>query len=167
VVTAQDGSQLVELCRAAPPDLVIADIKMPGLDGIEAAVQINAAKETPVILVSGFHDPALLERAEADHIMAYLIKPVGEPDVQAAVALAMRRFEQYQAIRWEAASLRQALEDRKVVERAKGAVMRRLRVDEGEAYRRLRELTSDNYRKLVDVSREVLGAEEVFRQLEA
>jgi response regulator NasT len=166
VVTAATGKQLAEQCQTVKPDLVLTDIKMPDMDGIAAAAAINAHKETPVILVSAHHDAELLVRAGADHIMGYLVKPVNQADVEAAVSLAMYRFEQFQALRREAASLRQALEDRKVVERAKGIVMRRLGVGEEEAYRRLRKLASDHNRKLADLARSVTKADEVFQQLE-
>jgi response regulator NasT len=166
VVVAANGRQLAEQCRILKPDLVLTDIKMPDMDGIDAANAINGEKETPVILVSAHHDAELLERAGADHIMGYLIKPVNQADVEAAISLAMHRFTQFQAIRREAASLRQALEDRKVIERAKGAVMRRLRVEEDEAYRRLRKLASDRNLKLVELAQTILSAEQVFRDLE-
>jgi response regulator NasT len=166
VVAASNGRQLVEQCRVLKPDLIVTDIKMPDMDGIDAAAQVSADKETPVILVSAHHDAELLERAGADHIFGYLIKPVTSADVETAIAMAMRRFEQFQAIRHEAASLRQALEDRKVIERAKGILMRRLGVGEEEAYRRLRKLASDRNHKLVDLARTVVQAEQVFQQLE-
>jgi response regulator NasT len=166
VVAAANGRQLAEQCRLLQPDLVLTDIKMPDLDGIDAAVQINTGREVPVILVSGYHDAELLERAGADHIMAYLIKPVSQADVEAAIALAMRRFQQYQAVRREAADLKQALEDRKVIERAKGIIMRRLSVGEDDAYRRLRKLASDRNRKLVDLAQTIVKADEVFEALE-
>ena len=98
--------------------------------------------------------------------MAYLVKPVKEADVAAAVTVAMMRFRQYQAVRKEAPDLRQALEDRKAIERAKGALMKRLRVDEDEAFRRLRRKASADNLKLVEAARRVLAAEEVFRQME-
>ncbi len=166
VVTAQTGRQLTEQCRLLKPDLILTDIRMPDMDGIDAAVEVNAEHETPVILVSGHHDAGLLERAEADHIMGYLIKPVGSEDVETAIAVAMRRFEQYQAVRKEAGDLRQALEDRKVIERAKGILMRRLQLDEEEAYRRLRRVASDRNLKLVNLARTIVQAEEVFQPLE-
>jgi response regulator NasT len=165
VVTAASGRQLVEQCRLLHPDLILTDIKMPDLDGIEAAVQVNADKSVPVILVSGYHDAALLERAGVDDIMAYLVKPVSQAGVEAAIVLALRRFEQFQAVRREAADLKQALEDRKVIERAKGIVMRRLRVSEDDTYRRLRNLATDHNLKLVDVAQTSLQADEVFETL--
>jgi response regulator NasT len=166
VVAAGNGRQLAEVCRAVSPDLVITDVKMPDLDGIDAARQINQDREVPVILVSAFHDAELLARTSAPHIMAYLTKPVKASDLQAAVAVALQRFGQYQEARTEAANLRQALEDRKLIERAKGIVMRRLGVEEGEAYRRLRQLASTRNRKLPEIAQTVLRAEELFAAME-
>ena len=125
VAVAQTGRELVERCRAMRPDLVITDIKMPDLDGIEAAVAICRDEPIPVILVSAYHHPQLFKRAQGDHILAYLVKPTKQADLEAAIAIAMQRFEQFQALRKEAADLRQALEDRKVIERAKGLLMKR------------------------------------------
>ncbi len=166
VVAAENGRQLAEQCRALGPDLVITDVKMPDLDGLEAAAEVNRQKETPVIVVSAYHDPELLRRAEASHVMAYLIKPVTQPALEAAIATAMARFEHYQAARKEAATLRQALEDRKVIERAKGIVMRRVGVQEDEAFRRLRKLASDQNRKLAEVALTIVKADEVFQALD-
>ena len=125
--------------RATRPDLVITDIKMPDMDGIDAATQIYRERPIPVILVSAYHDPEFIRRAEADHILAYLVKPIKQADLEPAIALAMRRFEQFQALRKEAADLRQALEDRKVIERAKGILMKKAGLDEHDAFRRLAE----------------------------
>jgi response regulator NasT len=167
VVTAETGKGLIELCRASPPDLVVTDIRMPDLDGIEASVELNKVWETPVVLVSAYHGEELLARVgRVDHVLAYLVKPVKEEDVRAAVHLALSRFRQYQEVRKEAESLRQELEDRKLVERAKEAVMRRLGLDEWEAFRRLKRLASTGNCKVVEVAREVLAAEEVFRRVE-
>ena len=113
-----------------------------------------------------YHDPELFERAAADHVMAYLVKPIKQADLEPAIAMAMRRFEQFQALRREAADLRQALEDRKIIERAKGAVTRRVGVPEDDAYRLMHKMASDNNKKMVDVARQILTAEETFRSLE-
>ncbi len=166
VVAVADGRQLAELCRNAPPDLIISDIRMPGADGIEAAAEVNRAHPVPVILVSAYHDERLFARARAPHVMAYLVKPIRQPDLEAAIALAVPQFRHAQALAREAAEARQALEDRKVIERAKGSIARRLQVGEEDAFRRLRKRASDSNRKLVEVAREVLGAEEVFRSFE-
>jgi response regulator NasT len=166
VAVAETGRQLVEGCRAGRPDLIITDIKMPDMDGIEAAEEVNRDRHVPVILVSAHHEAELLVRAGADHIMAYLVKPIKAADLIAAIAMALRRFEQFQAVCAEAATLRHALEDRKVIERAKGAIMRRLGVPEAEAFDRLLRQASDRNRKLVEVAQEILTAEEIFQALE-
>src|SRR5207244_2992416 len=120
--------------RPFAPDLIITDIKMPDMDGIDAAVAVNRERETPVILVSAYADADFLRRTGEYPIMGYLIKPVKPADLENAIALAMTRFAQYQAVRKEARDLQQALDDRKVIERAKGVVMKRLCVDEQESF---------------------------------
>jgi response regulator NasT len=160
VAVAENGRELVEHCRAQQPDLVITDIKMPDMDGIDAATEIYRDRPIPVILVSAFHDPELIARAEADHIMGYLVKPIEQADLEPAIALATRRFEQFESLRREAADLRQALEDRKVIERAKGAIMKRGGLDEQEAFRRLQKLAADRCKKLIEIAHMILVAEE-------
>jgi len=166
VSVAESGKQLVAQVQATQPDLIVTDIKMPDLDGIEVAAQVNRQRPVPVILVSAHHDAELLSRSQNEHIMNYLVKPVSEPDLKTAIVLAMTRFKHYVALSKEAADLRQALEDRKVIERAKGSIMKRLRVDEDEAFRRLRKFASDHNQKLVEVGGRINSAEEIFHQLE-
>ncbi len=165
-VVAQSGRQLLELCRVAPPDLVISDIKMPDMDGLEAAEAINRERPMPVIVVSAHHDEDFRSRALREHIMAYLAKPIKQADLETAIEMAMMRFEHFSALRREASDLRQALDDRKLVERAKGVVMRRLAADEPDAFRRLRKIASHYNEKLVEIARRVLASEEVFADLE-
>jgi AmiR/NasT family two-component response regulator len=165
VGAARDGRELVELCRATEPDLVITDIKMPEVDGIEAAVQIYQDKPMPVILVSAHQNPNLAERADTDHVMAYLVKPIKQADLAPSIAVAMRRFEQFRTMRREADDLRQALADRKVIEKAKGLLMKKGRLDEAEAFHRLQKLASDKNRKLVEIASFILTAEEAFQPL--
>jgi response regulator NasT len=163
VVVAENGRELVERALTTHPDLVITDIKMPDMDGIDAATQLYQQRPVPVILVSAFHDADLIERAEGDHIMAYLVKPIKQSDLEPVIALVMRRFAQFQALRQEAADLRQALEDRKVIERAKGILMKRAGLDEQEAFRRLQKLASEESRKLIDIARMILVAEKAVQ----
>ena len=162
VAAAQDGRELVERCRALRPELVITDIKMPDMDGIEAARRLYREAPIPVILVSAHHDPEYLERAEADHILAYLVKPIKQADLEPAIAIAMRRFEQFQELHKEAADLKQALEDRKTIEKAKGILMVKTGLGEQDAFRRLQKLASDKNKKLVEIARIILTAEEAF-----
>ena len=166
VAVARDGRELVELCRTKSPDLVITDIKMPEMDGIDAAIQIYHEKPVPVILVSAFNDAALIERAESDHIMGYLVKPIKQADLAPTIAIAVHRFEQFKTLRQEAADLRQALANRKVIERAKGILMQKGKLDEPEAFRRLQKLASDKNQKLVAIASMIVTAEETFQSLE-
>lgn len=166
VQAVNDGQQLVELCATSRPDLILADVKMPGMDGIEAVQEVNRAGPVPVILITGHHGPDVLSRVGTDHVMAYLVKPVNQADVEAAVMLALMRFNQFRALQEETASLRQALEDRKLLERAKGIVMRRLRWDEDEAFRRIRKLANDKNRKIAEVAASIQKADEIFQALE-
>jgi len=163
VGVAANGKELVAQCLTLQPDLVITDIKMPDMDGIEAAVAIYQHRPIPFILVSAHHDPELIKRAEADHIMGYLVKPIKQPDLEPVIALAMRRFEQFQALRQEAFDLRQALDDRKTIERAKGILMKKTGLDEHDAFGRLQKLASDKNLRLVDVARMIVTTEAAYQ----
>jgi response regulator NasT len=160
VVLAETGRELVEKCAAQRPDLVITDIKMPDMDGIAAAAQIYHDRPVPLILVSAYHDPEYIARAEDEHILAYLIKPIKQADLEPAITIALRRFELFSQMRKEADGLKQALEDRKVIERAKGLLMKKEQLDEPAAFRRLQKLASNKNRKLVEIARELLTAGE-------
>jgi response regulator NasT len=163
VAVARTGRELVEQCRAVHPDLVITDVSMPELDGIDAATEIYREQPLPIILISAYHDAELIRRAEADHILAYLVKPIKQADLEPAIAIAMRRFEQFQALRKDAADVRQALEDRKIIERAKGIFMKKTGLDEQESFRSLQKLASEKNRKLVEIAQMILTAEEVIQ----
>jgi response regulator NasT len=162
VAVASNGRELVEACRTAQPNLVISDIKMPHLDGIDAAALIYKERPVPVILVSAFNDPALVQRAEMDHIMGYLVKPIKQSDLGPTIAIAVTRFAQFQALQKETNDLRQALSDRKLIERAKGILMKKTGLDEAAAFRRLQKLSSDKNRKLAEIASMILTAEEAF-----
>lgn len=162
VSVAENGQQLVEHCHQLAPDLVITDIKMPELDGIEATKQICTQRVVPVILVSAHHDAKLLERAGADYVVAYLVKPIVFADLQPTITIAMRRFEELQTLRKECTDLKQALCDRKLIEQAKGILMKIASVDEKEAFRRLQELASKSNKKLVDAAQLIVGLEKTI-----
>jgi AmiR/NasT family two-component response regulator len=162
IAVSGTGRDLVEQCRVAKPDLVITDIKMPDMDGIDAAALIYKSSAVPVILVSAHHDPATIRRAEADFVMAFLVKPIKQADLEPAIAIAIRRFDQFQALRKETADLKQALEDRKTIEKAKGVLMKKANLDEHEAFRRLQKLASDKNKKLIEIARIILTAEEAY-----
>lgn len=166
VGVAANGKELAEQVAATHPDLVLTDIKMPGSDGIDVALELNRERDVPVILVSAHHDTATLARIGAGHLVGYLVKPISEADLKAALAMGVARWQHAQALKKETADVRQALEDRKIVEKAKGVIMKRGSVDEEEAYRRLRKLASNQNQKLIDVGKKVIASEEIFHELE-
>jgi response regulator NasT len=163
VAIAETGAELVEHCRTLKPDLVITDIKMPDMDGIAASTLIAQEQVIPVILVSAYHDAELVNRAAADHVLAYLVKPIGQADLAPAIAVARRRFQELQSLRKETSDLKQALADRKVIEQAKGILMKVTGVEEKDAFRRLQELAADKNQKLVEAANAVVKMEKVFQ----
>jgi response regulator NasT len=166
VGVAANGRELLDVCEQSRPDLVITDIRMPEVDGIQAAEALYRRRPLPVILVSAYHDPQLIARAEADHVMAYLVKPIKQADLEPALAIARRRFEQFEHVRRQAADLREALEDRKVIERAKSLVMRQTGMDEANAFSKLQELADRKNFKLVDFAQNVITARATCASLE-
>ena len=159
---AENGRQLVEHCRSESPELIISDIKMQDMDGIDAAKEICRSEAVPIILVSSYHDKELIERASSDFILGYLIKPIRKADLETAIAIAMRRFEEYQVLRMEADHYRQTLANRKIIERAKGILMKKTGITEADAFQRLQTLAREKNRKLIDIAQSVLTAEEAF-----
>jgi AmiR/NasT family two-component response regulator len=162
VVKAENGRMLLEECRNKHPDLVITDIKMPDMDGLEAVTQLRNEQPIPVILVSAFNDSDYVAKAVRSHVLAYLIKPIKKEDLGPAISLVMQRFQEFQALRKEAADLRQALEDRKVIEQAKGILMKRTGLSEPDAFKRLQLLSSQKSRKMIEVAKMLVMAEEAF-----
>jgi two-component system, response regulator PdtaR len=157
VVVAENGRELVDRCYATQPDLLIVDICMPEMDGLAALEELCSVRPLPAILVSAYTDQEFVRRAEENYVMAYLIKPVKLAELAPTIALAMRRFEQLQTLQHEARDLRQSLEERKVIERAKGVLAARLRIDEAEAFRHLQKLAMQSKQKMIDAAREILG----------
>jgi response regulator NasT len=162
VCAAANGAELIEGCRSSHPDLIISDIKMPGLDGLEAAQQIGGQTPAPIILVSAYDDPELRARAASSQVFAYLIKPIKRQDLQPAISIAMSRFAEFQTVRQETEDLRQALQERKLIERAKGMVMKRTGLDESAAFTRMQKMATERSRKLVQVAEMILTMEEAL-----
>lgn len=156
------GRELVEHCMRQRPDVVLTDIDMPDMDGLDAAMVIYEQSPAPVILLTGFCNSELIERAEENHVLGYLMKPATKSQVEAAIGLAVRRHQEFQSLRKEAADLRQSLADRKLIERAKGLLMKHLGVDEPEAFRRLQRFASDKNKKLIEIAETIVTAAEAL-----
>jgi response regulator NasT len=161
VCLAATGRELLERALSLHPDLIITDIRLPDIDGLDAAGGVYASEQVPIIVISAFHDQDLIQRAERNHVLAYLVKPIKQQDLEPAIAIAMSRFQEFRALRDEAANLRQALEDRKLIERAKGLLMKRAGLDEPEAFRRLQRFARERNRKLVEIAEGIILAEDV------
>lgn len=162
VFSGSTGRELVEHCLDERPDLVLTDIQMPDMDGLDAAMVIYERAPAPVVLLTGFCSPELIERAEENHVLGYLLKPATQAQLEAAIGLAVRRHEEFQALRKEAADLRQSLADRKLIERAKGLLMKHLGVDEPEAFRRLQKFASNKNKKLIEIAETIVTAAEAL-----
>jgi two-component system, response regulator PdtaR len=160
--TASSGTELVEQSRLHSPDLVITDIKMGEFDGIEAARQICRNEAVPILFVSGYCDTELIERAQTDYVLGYLVKPVRKANLETAIAMAMGRFEEYQILRMEADHYRLTLANRKVIERAKGILMKKAGLKEADAFTRLQSLAREKNRKLIEIAEMILTAQEII-----
>lgn len=159
------GDELKEKCLAEPPDLIIAEVQLGDPDGIKACKDLCRKKPIPVILVSESNDTKLMDRAAAEYyVLGYIMGPVIQQDLDCAIRMAWSRFAQFQEVIKEKDNLRQALEDRKVFERAKGLLMKRVGLSEPEAFRRLQKLARDLNRKLIDIANAIIVAEAAYEQ---
>lgn len=135
---ARDGLEAVELARKEQPDLAILDVKMPELDGIEAAKRILDERPIPIVILTAYGQQELIARAVDAGVYGYLVKPFRESDLLPAIETARARHAELMALREEADSLAEALAARKLVERAKGLLMEKEKLSERDAYARLR-----------------------------
>ncbi len=140
---ASNGEQAVEMAKELAPDLVIMDVKMPVMDGITAAEEIGAAKICPVVMLTAFSQTELVERARDAGVMAYIVKPFTANDLAPAIDIARHRWTEVKALEQEVADLGQRLETRKSVDRAKGILMKKLKVNEAEAFRWIQKTAMD------------------------
>jgi response regulator NasT len=138
VAEARDGEEAVELARQHEPDLALLDVKMPRLDGIEAARRMLDERPIPIVMLTAFDQRELVERAAEAGVYGYLVKPFREQDIVPAIELAKARYEELLAVR----------ADRKVIERAKGLLMEREKLSEADAFARLRKASQVSGRPL-------------------
>lgn len=156
---AGDGEQAVALAVELEPDLVICDIKMPKMDGIAAAGQIMDKRIAPVVMLTAFSQRDLVERARDAGAMAYLVKPFEKRDLLPAIEMAMSRFAEIKALEAEVTGLRDRLEARKLIERAKGALMTAHALTEPEAFRWIQRAAMDNRTSMRAVAELVLSGD--------
>ena len=158
---AGDGQRAVELARELRPDLVVLDIKMPVMDGIDAAKVIADEKIAPVLLVTAYSQLDLVNRARDAGVFGYVVKPFQESDLLPAIQIAIARFQEYVEIAQQAATLEEQLETRKLVDRAKGILMDKQGLREQEAYRRIQQQSMNLRRSMREVAEAIIIASEV------
>ncbi|SOD73446.1 response regulator receiver and ANTAR domain protein [Jatrophihabitans sp. GAS493] len=153
---AADGEQAVSLARELTPDLVICDVKMPKMDGITAAAVITEERIAPVVMLTAFSQRDLVERAGEAGAMAYLVKPFQKRDLLPAIEMATARFAEVRALEHEVTDLKDRLETRKLIERAKGTLMTQHKLSEPEAFRWIQRAAMDNRTSMRAVAELVL-----------
>jgi len=158
-----DGAQAVAEATATRPDLYLFDIEMPELDGLEAAAELTArGLGRPVVVITGIDDRGLIERSVSTGAGAYLTKPVDTRELEAAISLAAARHAELEELQAEVVDTKKALEERKVIERAKGLLMKALALPEPDAFRRLQLAARERNLRLVDVARAIVEQQDIL-----
>ncbi len=153
---ANDGRSAVNMARELRPDLVIMDIKMPDMDGIEAASVLTEEKIAPVLLLTAYSQEDLIERATDAGVVGYLVKPFRESNLAPAIEVTLARFEEFEAVQKEVDDLKEALETRKLVDRAKGILMDSQGLSEHEAFRRIQKMSMNTRRPMKEIAEAII-----------
>jgi AmiR/NasT family two-component response regulator len=158
VAEASNGEEAVEKARALKPDFIIMDVKMPKLDGLAAAKIINGEELAPVLLLTAYSQTDVVEQAKESGVLAYLVKPIREEQLFPAMEIALSRFEEFKSLGLELDKLKESLETRKLLDRAKGVLMTAYNFTEQEAYRRMQQYSMNRRMSLKDVAQAILEA---------
>lgn len=153
-----DGKSAVNLAGELQPDIVIMDIKMPDMDGIEAARILTKERLVPVLLLSAYSQQDLVQRAQEAGVAGYLVKPFQESDLAPAIEVALARFNEFRDLKREIGDLEETLETRKAVERAKGILMQLQNMNEAEAFRRIQTMSMNNRKPMRAVAEAIILA---------
>jgi len=156
-----DGQSAVNLSRELRPDIVIMDIKMPDMDGIEAARVLTEERIAPVVLLSAYSQRELVQRAREAGVVAYLVKPYREEELTPAIEVALARFAEFKDLQKQVNDLTEALETRKLVDRAKGILMDKQGLSEAEAFRKIQKMSMDNRKPMKEVAEAIILAHQV------
>jgi AmiR/NasT family two-component response regulator len=162
ILTATSSRQLASHHGLGACELVVADMSLVEAEGLSAVAQVLEQHHLPLILTSSAASDEDIKLASVCHPLAHLVKPVRPDDLRVAIVIAVQRFEELQALRAEAAGLREALDDRKFIERAKGIIMRQHGVTESEAFCRLKQHSHDQQTRIVDVAKSIVLVESAF-----
>ncbi len=154
---AANGEEAVKLARELEPDLIIMDVKMPGMDGITAAEVIGEERIAPILMLTAFSQSELVERARDAGVMGYLVKPFGANEVVPAIEVAIGRFAELRAIEEELANLEDRFESRKIIDQAKGMLQEGLGLTEPEAFRWIQKTAMDLRKSMREVAEGVIS----------
>ena len=157
---AGDGRSAVNLGRELRPDIVIMDVRMPDLDGIEAARILTEERIAPVLLLTAFSQRHLVERAKEAGVVGYVVKPFRESDLAPAIEVALARFDEFRSMEEEVDGLKDALEARKLVDRAKGILMDTQNLSESEAFRRIQKMSMNMRKPMKEIAQAIILAHE-------
>ena len=155
-----DGESAVNLARELKPDVVIMDIKMPNMDGIEAARLLTQEKIAPVLLLTAYSQRDLVDRAKEAGVVGYLVKPFREQEIVPAVDIALARFQEFRELEKQVGDLKETLETRKVVDRAKGVLMDSQHLTEAEAFRKIQKMSMNTRKPMKEISEAIILAQE-------
>lgn len=158
-----DGQSAVNLARELKPDVVLMDIKMPSMDGIQAAQILTEEQIAPVVLLTAYGQKELVDQAKEAGVVGYLVKPFRENDLLPAIEVALARFAEFNAVRQEVTDLKNALETRKLVERAKGILMDNQGMDENEAFRKIQKMSMNTRKPMKEVAEAIILAHEATK----
>jgi response regulator NasT len=158
---AGDGESAVNLARELKPDLVIMDIKMPGTDGIQAAQILTEERIAPVLLLTAFSQTELIDGAKQAGVVGYIVKPFREGELVPAIEVAMARFREFRELETEIGDLRETLETRKLIERAKGILMDSQGLKEADAFRKIQKLSMNSRKSMKEVAEAIVLAEQI------
>jgi AmiR/NasT family two-component response regulator len=162
VARPNDGTEAVKAATAMRPDLILMDIMMPKMDGLRAARSITSKLDTTVVIITAFVDDNLVERAAQAGVGGYLVKPVSLDQLRVAVHVAEEGSRRLRQAKADASAARRQLENRKLIERAKGILMDTQRLSEQDAYRSMQRQSQDERRRMVELAEEIVRAQELI-----
>jgi len=158
---AGDGESAVNLARELKPEIVIMDIKMPGTDGIQAAQILTEERVAPVLLLTAFSQTELIERAKSAGVVGYIVKPFRDSELVPAIEVALARFREFRELEGEIGDLKETLETRKLIERAKGILMDSQGLQEADAFRKIQKLSMNSRKSMREVAEAIVLAQQL------
>lgn len=155
-----DGKSAVNLAREVKPDVIIMDIKMPDMDGIEAAEVLTRERIAPVLLLTAYSQRDLVDRAKEAGVVGYLVKPFREQEIVPAIEIARARFQEFGELQKQIGDLKETLETRKLVDRAKGILMDSQGLTEHEAFRKIQKMSMNTRKPMKEIAEAIVLAQE-------